>query len=299
MLLRRLRLLALLAATGLSCGESPYIELQIADERLPFLRANTDFDALGVEASHASCATTVVRYPPRELPATLSIVPGDCFEERLTLRAFAHLGERRVAESGLLGLVFPDSGAEVITATLTDLPGPRVLFRTGFEAGEPAGGAERLFAVQADDVLDLVARIDRSAAAEGEASIVLSGVATSTRAHVLVRAVAMDLVIASGDRLRYQMRIDSAEVPPAFGIELELDTGATARSLALRDETGASVAPGTADLRDVGTWQSFAVDLSIAARSRLVGVLFGFDARERGGLGSFSAHLDDLAIDAR
>lgn len=113
-----------LALAGLACGDEPYIELQIADERLPFLQPGFDYESLGVIAEKEGCMTTEVEYPAEPLPATLTVIPGACFNGPLSLQAYARQADRRIAESPRLFIAFPTEGALVVTATLTDRPGP-------------------------------------------------------------------------------------------------------------------------------------------------------------------------------
>lgn len=296
---RRSRWTALVVLFGAACSNPPYVELQIADARLPFLMPKIDFDALAVEARATGCANTLVRYAAHPLPATLSVVPGDCFKSKLTLQAIALFGERRVAESAWLSLEFPRSGALVATATLARLPGPRVRFRTGFESGDPIGGPkDMLFVVKERFVRNLIARVDPAFAIEGARSVQVKGVATSSGSLAIVRAASTDLVINPRDRLIYALRIDLIDAAATAGIDLQLDSGMTAKALGLADVSGVPVHPASAQGRSPGQWQRFIVDLTPAAGSRLVGILFGFDAREGGRRGSFDIHLDDVAIEA-
>jgi hypothetical protein len=289
-----------LSSSAIACSDEPYIELYVADERLPFLQNGRDFDALGVEARADGCANALVEYPPQDLPATVTVVAGDCYSGDLQLQAFASSGEKRVAESKWLALTLPDEGVLVATATLSSLPGPRVRFRTGFEPGDPIGGTDdQLFVVNVRDVESLVARADESTSVEGRRSILLSGTATSTNARVTVRAVATDLLVAPNDHLQYARRIDGGATPATMGIDVVLDSGRTAKELGLTDQFNAPVHPASADGRERDKWQRWIVDLSPAASMRLVGVLLGFDAREGGAPGDFAVRMDDLWIESR
>lgn len=291
-------LAALAALAANACGDPAYVELIVADERLPFLKSGVDYNALGVEARATSCANTQVKYPAQELPATLTVLPGDCFKKDLSLQAFALFGDKRIAQSTWLAVNFPASGPLVATATLASLPGPQVRFRTGFEPGEPLGGTEdQLFVVKQRDIDNLVARVDPTIAVEGARSIVLSGVATSTRSHVLVRAAAADLLVMPGDRLIYAQRIDPGSAPATMGIDLVLDSGKSALELGLVDQDGSPIHPASDRGRVRSVWQRYIVDLTPAAGTRLVGILLGFDARQGGGPGNFTVHLDDLWIE--
>jgi hypothetical protein len=288
---------ALLA--GVHCGDVAYVELQIADDRLPFLIPGSDFDGLAVDAKADGCGDANVRYPPQALPATLTVVPGDCMKGAIRLQASASLGERRVAESAWLELVFPSSGGIVATATLTQLPGPRVRFRTGFEPNDPIGGPEdSLFVVRQQDVVELVARVDETIAVQGARSIRVAGTATSTNAHAIVRAATTDVRIAAGDRLVYAIRGEMSEASLTIGVDLQLDSGETAAELGLIDVSGLPIHPASQEGRVAGAWQRFVVDLTPAAGRLLVGLLFGFDARQGGRPGRFDAHLDDVTIEA-
>jgi hypothetical protein len=281
-----------------ACSDAPYIELIVADERLPFLEADLDFDELGVEARADGCAATLVEYPPQDLPATLTVLPGDCFSGEVSLQAFALRADRRVAQSAWLELAFPGDGVLVATATLASLPGPRIRFRTGFEPGDPIGGTdEQLFVVKQRDVSGLVARADTAVFVQGARSIELRGTASSTSAHAIVRAVATDLLITENDRLSYAVRIEEGGAPATIGVDLVLDTGETAKTLALTDQSGIPIHPAASEGRVRGVWQRYIVDLSPAAPARLVGILFGFDAREGGAAGELTAHFDDLFIE--
>ncbi|MCK6548236.1 hypothetical protein L6R52_20480 [Myxococcota bacterium] len=112
--------LAALASLA-GCAGDAWIELQIADDRLPFLEAGVDFDALGVRARAADCAPVESTYPAAPLPATVIVLPGDCYGREVDLSAFATKTSTRVAESGWIPVTFPDEGAFVATATLTAL----------------------------------------------------------------------------------------------------------------------------------------------------------------------------------
>lgn len=292
---RSLMFLALIAA----CGDPSSIELIVADERLPFLESGIDFNALGVEARADNCANTMVQYPPQALPASLAVLPGDCFKSSLALQAFALFDDRRIAQSSWLELSFPEEGIFVATATLSRLPGRQTRFRTGFEPGEPIGGAgDQLFIVQRVGVDSVRARADATVAAEGMRSIELAGTATSTGSHILVRAVATDLLIMPGDRLSYALLIEEGTARPAVGVDLVLDSGQTAAELGLVDGEGIPIHPVYQADRIRGTFQRYYVDLSPAAGSRLVGVLLGFDARNGGSAGTFTVRMDDLFVES-
>lgn len=122
--LRGLIVRASLAALGASlaaCAEDAWIELQIADDRLPFLEAGVDFDALGVRARSPDCPPAESTYAAAALPATVTVLAGDCYAKDVELQAFATKTSTRVAESGWIPATFPDEGAFVATATLTVL----------------------------------------------------------------------------------------------------------------------------------------------------------------------------------
>jgi hypothetical protein len=290
--MRSTRLMIL--AFAASCADPAYVELFVADERLPFLAPNVDFDALGVEARAPDCANTMVEYPPEELPATLIVLPGDCFQKEVELQAFALLDEKRIAQSSWLSLTFPEEGARVATATLAGLPGPQIRFRTSFEVGQPI----ELSLVKERDILNRRAETDAGIAVEGSRSIMLSGSATSTNSHVLIRAASTDLLLKKGDRLFYAMRIDSNTAPPTIGVDVVLSSGKNAFDLMLVDQEGHPVHPASQAGRSRDVWQRYIVDLTAAANTRLVGFWIGFDARMGGGPGDFVVHLDDVWIES-
>jgi hypothetical protein len=280
----------------LGCGVEPYIELQIADPVLPFLVAGTDYDALVVGAEAMGCADSETRYDPAPLPASLTVLPGACYRDALRLRASAALGDRIVAHSAWIEAAFPDSGPLVVTATLADLPGRRTLFATGFESGEPFGDRTNgLPIVLSDRVEAFEARVRPEGALVGSQSAFFGGVATSSASLAYARVSALNVVIARGDELVFTLEIGASSVLRTIGVELELSTGATAESLGLIDRLGRPIHPATAQGREPGVRQLWAVDLTKAAGARLVGILLAMDARGTG-KGDFSARIDDVSV---
>jgi hypothetical protein len=279
----------------IACGEPAWVELQIADPALPFLRPSEDFDALLVEGRKSPCADVGVRYEARPLPASLTVRPGDCYSESIELRATALLGERPVARSGWRLARF-DASPLVVTATLADVAGRRVLFETGFEAGEPFGDrTDALPLVRSRGVVELVARVDASEAPSGAAAVRLAGTASAADALVVVRVAATNLVLARDDELVFTLRLDGDAPVAPIGVELELSNGATAARLGLVDDRGRPLAPSV-DGRAAGVQEQWRVPLGAAAGARLVGVLLALDLSAGGDVGRFGARLDDLAL---
>lgn len=286
----------MLAAAALSaCGADPYLELQIADPDLPFLISGVDFDTLVVEARKEGCAASETRYPARDLPASLTILPGDCYAADLELRASALLAERRVAASAWIDAAFPGSGAAVVTATLADVEGARLLFATGFERGEPFGDADSLTISTSTNVRDLNARVTTEGPLTGERSAELSGEAINGNAKAYARVAAMNVVLARGDQLVFNFELASDSVLRAAGVDLELSTGTTAETLMLVNREMVPIHPSSAQSREPGVKQLWTVDLSAAAGVRLVGVLLAIDPRGQGS-GRFEVRIDDLAV---
>lgn len=281
-------------AVLVGCTEA-YLELQIADPDLPLLEAGRDFDALLVEARAEGCADNATRYPAAPLPATLAVVPRECYQARLDLRAAAISSEQRIAESSWIPVTFPESGFQVVTATLGDRPGRRPLFLTGFEVGDPASDRTELPVVLEEGFDGLVAATSEEGALIGARSALISGVATSTAARVLARLASTNVVLARGDELIINLELASGSTIRAVGIELELNTGATARSLRLSNHRGEAIEPGDTRGRAPGVRQQWIVDLSPAAGARLVGILLGSDLRGEA-RGVLEVRADDLAI---
>jgi hypothetical protein len=282
-----------------ACRDPAYIDLQIAKDRLPFPQPNKDFDMLGVEARAMSCANTVVTYPPMVLPATLTVMPGDCFKAEFQLQAFALLSSTRVAESKWLDLHFPGSGVLVVTATLTDLVMPKARFHTGFEPGDPIGATDGVVHIlQAAEIPNLAVRIDDGVAFVGNRSVVLSGTASSTGAYGLALVAVPDLLVMQGEILTYAMRIDRAATGAAtLGVDVTLDDGRTAMTLSLVDMNRARIDPAAPKSAALGSWVQYTVDLGPAVGARIQDFIFGFDAREKGKAGPFEAHLDEVTIE--
>jgi hypothetical protein len=275
------------------CGSEPHIELQIADPELPFLLPDQDYDAMLVEATAMGCADTEMRYDPSPLPATLTVLPGACYREVVLLRASVLDDQRRVAQSGWLRAEFPSSGAAVVTATLSDVPGRRVLYASGFEPGDPFAELGPLPVVLAEGIAGLDARTSTAGALTGERTALLSGTATSAPARALARIAVTNLVIAGGDELVLSFELDARSEVLEAGIDLELSTGANAESLGLADRNGRPIHPGSAAGREPGVRQQWAIDLSAAAGARVVGVLIGVATTSSG---AFAVRADDIAL---
>ena len=129
--------LGALALIACACADAPYIELQLADVELPFLQAERDFDGVRVDVRREGCSDATQRFAAAPLPATVTVVPGDCYTDTLELAATVTLGDRDVARSAWRPGRFDGDTPVVVTATLTDVPGRRVLYSTGFEPGQP------------------------------------------------------------------------------------------------------------------------------------------------------------------
>ena len=275
--------LGLILSLGVACGDPGYLELQIADAELPFLLAGTDFDALEVTITSEGCPQVDSRFAAAPLPATLTIRSGECYAADVQIAATAGLGGRVVAASPAIATRFPDSGPLVVTATLADVAGRRVLFETGFDEDRP------LDVVIAQGVTGFTAETSSDAPLTAPRSALISGTAT-TAGFAFARLAATNIVIARGDELVFTLEIDGLST---VGLELELSTGATAASLMLADRQGRQIDPTSAKTPARSQW---AVDLTPAAGARLVGILAGFDGRGTAGIGPFSARIDDLAV---
>lgn len=287
--------LATLAVLALGCSPDPYVELIVADPTLPFLAPGTDFDALDVAARADGCGDVVTRFAAAPLPATLTVVPGDCYAAAFELRATATLADRVVAESAWIAARFAGSGAVVVTATMADVAGRLVRFSTGYEIGEPhADALGGLPVVRRNGVAGVDARVVTTEPLSGVQSARLAGTATVATGFVFARVAATNLVIARGDELVLSIRVAGAA--RTVGIELELSTGASAAGLRLVDADGNPVHAASSAGRVDGERQQWTVDLSAAAGARLVGILLGFDARSEGSMGAFLATIDDIAI---
>ncbi len=281
---------------GAGCGDSPYIELQIADTELPFLAVQRDFDGVRVDVQGLGCADTAMRFPAQPLPATVTVMPGECYTDALELRATVTLGERDVARSGWVEAAFPDGGAVVVTATLADVPGRRTLFATGFEPGEPSGDLPVLPLAARSGFADAVARLDTDAPLTGGQSARLTGTATTASARMIARIAVTNVLITTGDELVLTLELGAGSAVAHVGIDLELSTGATASSLSLRDRMGRPIAPTSDQGRAIGAREQWVVDLSPAAGTRLVGVLIGADLGGGGAPGALDLRADDLAV---
>lgn len=290
----RRSVLALIALAA--CGDRPYIELQIADTELPFLVNDRDFDEIRVDVRADECADTAMRFPAVPLPGTATVLAGDCYDDRLSLRASAVLGDRDVARSGWVDAAFPASGAVVVTATLADVPGRRTLFSTGFETGEPSGTLGPLTRVAESGVVDVLARVDTSGALTGEHSAWLTATATAVGARVIARLAVTNVVLARGDELVVTLEIAPDSEVRHIGIDLELATAATAASLGLRERNGRLIAPSIDQGRMIGAREQWVIDLSPAAGVRVVGILVGSEIGNGGALGKLSVRVDDLVL---
>lgn len=285
------------ALTSLSgCSDSPYIELQIADTELPFLVAARDYDGFRVDVETVGCADASMRFDGAALPATVTVMPGECYQEKVRLRATVTLGDRDVARSGWLPTVFPDDGPVVVTATLADVPGRRILFSTGFEPGEPSGDLPALPIAVRLGMTDVEAALDASAPLTGGQSAWLVGTATTSTARLMARVAVTNVVIARGDELVITLALAAGSAVTHAGIDLELSSGATAASLGLRDQTGRPIVPTSDVGRVAGMREQWIVDLTPAAGARLVGVLVGTDLAGGGAPGRFELWADDLAL---
>lgn len=278
-------------ASLVACSAPPAIELQIADVEPPYLEAGVDFDRLVVETRRDGCLGTETSFGAAPLPATLTLVRGDCYVDRLSVRARALLGEGLVAESAWTSARFPDDGLEVVTATLADRGGRRVLFETGYEAGEArAPVVSMLVRTGARDADVSISTVEPLA---GDRSVRLIGTATSGDALVLARVAAPNVELEASDALVFTWRVDG-NVRLA-GVELELSSGATAASLGLAESLGRAIAPSSAEGRPLGAPETWVVPLGPAVPSRLVGVRLGLDLRGAPP-GSFDVRLDELRV---
>jgi len=263
------------------CGEPSWIELQIADRSSPFLEATRDYDALVVSTRKTGCARVDADLAPAPLPATLTVEPGDCYVDDVELRVEAQLGGASVARSSWLTAAFAPGGA-VVTATLADVPVPRALVDLELSPRE----------------LPVVVRrsttIDTAAVVDGQAQLV--GTATAAGAFTLVRLVTANVVIQPGDALVATVVIGAGATIAELGFELELNTGASAQELGLVDRDRRRADPAATAGRGPGTEQQWTIDLSAAAGARLVGVLFGVDARGSGATGQIDAGVKQLTI---
>lgn len=278
---------------ALGCSET-YLELQIADADLPFLEAGRDFDALSVDTRAVGCANASVRYPAAPLPATLTVVPGPCYQGAFELAATAWAGARAIARSAWVPAEF--GRGLVLTATLADLPGRRTLFSTGFEAGEPGGELGPLPLVGSLGARGLSAEVSADHPLTGARSALLGATLSATSARALARVAVLNLLLAEGDELVFTLELEAGSAITAAGVEVELSSGATAEALRLEDRsTGRPISPGSAVGRRLGVREQWVVDLSAAAGTRLVGLVFG-SAPAPGQGGSVRIRLDDLAV---
>ena len=112
--------LALLAG---ACADAPYIELQLADVELPFLQAERDFDGVRVDVRREGCSDATQRFAAAPLPATITVVPGDCYADALELAATVTLGE-----------LYAEMGASVEQLPVPAQLGPRAAARWSRDA---------------------------------------------------------------------------------------------------------------------------------------------------------------------
>lgn len=272
----------IVGALALGCGEVSWVHLQIADRDPPFLEANVDFDALRLVAMRDGCATIDAALGAAPLPATLTIEPGECYRPGFTLQVEALQGASPVARSGWVPAA-PAPGGAVVTATLTDVPAPRLV-------------------LEADLVTDRTLDVVLASGAEDVSATVAMGAATfaatatAAGARGLARLTTANVVIRAGDALVVAFEVGAASTVQTLGFELELSTGASAMALALADADGRPIHPGASAGREPGLRQLWTVDLSAAAGARLVGVLFGMDTRTGGGLGAGSLVVHQLGV---
>ena len=286
--------IALLLVAG--CAPAGHVELQIADPDLPFLEPGEDFDQLVVEARRDGCPAVEQTYTARALPAVLTVVPGACFRGSIELRAGATLAGRLRARSRWLPVEFPGDGAQVLTATLTDVAGRRVLYETGYEDGEPFAGELSLPRIRRAGVGDFEAVISEVRPITGMRSARISGTASVADAHAFARIAALNHEVARGDELLFTMELDEGAEVRSVGIDLELSTGATARDLGLEDAEGHPVHAGSVEGRVLGVARRVQVDLTPAAGARLVGLLVGVDVSQAMVLGRFDVRVDELTV---
>lgn len=304
-------IVATLLGTGFpalsGCRLEPYVELQVADPRLPFLKPGSDFDALRVSVRADGCPSAATDYPPATLPATLVLVAGSCIHGAFEVQAEARLDARAVARSGWVPVMYPSTGVQVATATLADLPARPVRFRTGFESSDPvpsSGGPTASstaalvpYPIRASrSVTGLVAETDPYTVFSGARSLLLSGSAPAGGAYAQALAAALDLTVASGDTLEFAMQISLPEAGAPIGVDLLVGSATAAKALGLADEMHARIDPAFVKASRGGLWRRYTVDLSPAAGQRVSGLVFGFDARESGIAGDFSGHLDEVSI---
>lgn len=287
-------LLGLLASSA--CAEAPYIELQLADVELPFLQPERDFDGVRVDVRRDGCSDATQRFAAAPLPATVTLVPGECYVDALELSATVTLGERDVARSAWRPARFDGDTPAVVTATLSDVPGRRTLFSTGFEPGQAGGDSPTLALAARRGFSDAEARLDTTTPLTGAQAVLIAGTATTSGARLLARLAVTNVVIARGDELVVTLELASASTVHHVGLDLELATGDSADSLGLTDRAGRRVTPRAAAGRSPGVREQWIVDLSPAAGARLVGVLAGADLAGEGAPGRLELRVDDVSL---
>lgn len=287
---------ALLTLCAGACSEVPYIELQLADDELPFLQPERDFDGVRVDVRGPGCSDATQRFAAAPLPATVTLVPGDCYVGALELAATVTLGDRDVARSAWLPARFDGESPFVVTATLADVPGRRTLFATGFERGQPGGDSPALALAARRGFSDAEARLDTTTPLTGAQAVLITGTATTSAARLLARLAVTNVVIARGDELVVTLELSAASTVLHVGLDLELATGDSADSLGLTDRAGRRVTPRASTGRSPGVREQWIVDLSPAAGARLVGVLAGADLAGEGAPGRVELRVDDVSL---
>ncbi len=283
-------------ALGVACADQPYIELQLADTDLPFLQPERDFDGVRVDVRREGCSDATQRFAAAPLPATVSIVPGDCYADALELAATVTLGDRDVARSAWLPARFDGDSPFVVTATLTDVPGRRTLFSTGFEPGQPSGDSPTLVLAARRGFSDAEARLDTTTPLTGAQAVLITGTATTSTARLLTRLAVTNVVLARGDELVVTLELAAGSTVQHVGLDLELATGDSAESLGLTDRLGRRVTPRASAGRSPGVREQWIVDLSAAAGARLVGILAGADLAGEGAPGRLELRVDDVSL---
>ena len=287
---------AALALIACACADAPYIELQLADVELPFLQAERDFDGVRVDVRREGCSDATQRFAAAPLPATVTVVPGDCYTDTLELAATVTLGDRDVARSAWRPGRFDGDTPVVVTATLTDVPGRRVLYSTGFEPGQPSGDSPTLALAARRGFSDAEARLDSTTPLTGAQAVLITGTATTSAARLLVRLAVTNVVIARGDELVVTLELAAGSTVQHVGLDLELATGDSAESLGLTDRMGRRVTPRASVGRSPGVREQWIVDLSAAAGARLVGLLAGADLAGEGAPGRLELRVDDVSL---
>lgn len=279
-----------------ACADAPYIELQLADVELPFLQPERDFDGVRVDVRREGCSDATQRFAAAPLPATITVVPGDCYADALELAATVTLGDRDVARSAWRPGRFDGDTPFVVTATLTDVPGRRVLFATGFEPGQPGGDSPMLALAGRRGFSDAEARLDTTTPLTGAQAVLITGTASTSAARLLARLAVTNVVIARGDELVVTLELAAGSTVQHVGLDLELATGDSADSLGLTDRMGRRVTPRASVGRSPGVREQWIVDLSAAAGARLVGILAGADLAGEGAPGRLELRVDDVSL---